>query len=134
MAAKNSGVNSSKNLTVQGRGLPFDPGDEVPLGYKTSIAGTFNIGIDNVDGGLVDQGVYLEDKLTNTIQDLKKGSYSFTTDKGEFKDRFVLRYKDTSKLGTGDFETKGKGVIVSVKNRQIKVNSFDESFIFLTRP
>ncbi|WP_281636612.1 beta strand repeat-containing protein [Flavobacterium marginilacus] len=120
-------VNNSKNYTIQARSLPFDKADEVPLGYKTTIEGTFQIGINNVDGGLANQTIYLEDKLTNTIHDLKTGSYSFTTAIGTFNDRFVLRYTNTSKLGTGDTVTKNKGVFVSVRNREIKVNSFDQT-------
>jgi len=120
-------LNSGKNLTIQGRRLPFDPADVVPLGYKTTIAGTFQISIDDLDGSMVDQPIYLEDKLTGKTQDLKSGDYSFTTAIGTFKDRFVLRYTDTSKLGTKDFDVTGKGVVVSVKNSQIKVNSFDEN-------
>ncbi|MBF4473531.1 PKD-like domain-containing protein, partial [Flavobacterium sp. HJJ] len=120
-------VNNSKGYTIQGRAQPFDKEDTVPLGYKSTIAGTFQIGIDNTDGGMVNQAIYLEDKLTNTIHDLKTGSYSFTTATGVFNDRFVLRYTNTSKLGTGDTVTKNKGVFVSVRNRQIKVNSFDQT-------
>ncbi|PJJ09955.1 hypothetical protein CLU83_3338 [Flavobacterium sp. 1] len=120
-------INNSKNYTIQGRGLPFDKTDEVPLGYKSTIAGTFQIGIDNADGGMVNQAIYLEDKITGSIHDLKTGSYSFTTEVGVFNDRFVLRYTNTSKLGTGDVETKGKGVFVSVRNHQIKINSFDQT-------
>jgi hypothetical protein len=119
-------VINEKKYTIQGRGLPFDEADEVPLGYRSTIEGTFQISIDKTDGFLTNQAVYLEDKTTNVIHDLTKGSYSFTTAKGEFKDRFVLRYTNTSKLGTGDFDPKGKGVIVSVKNSQIKINSFDQ--------
>jgi hypothetical protein len=118
-------INNSENYTIQGRGLPFDSADQVPLGYKTTIAGTFQISIGKADGALANQAVYLEDKTTKTIYDLTKGSYSFTTAKGEFKDRFVLRYTNSS-LGTEDFETKGKGVVVSLKNGQMKINSFDQ--------
>ncbi|REG91200.1 DUF7507 domain-containing protein [Flavobacterium aquicola] len=120
-------IMNEDKYTIQGRGLPFDEQDEVPLGYKTTIEGTFQIDIEKTDGFLTSQTVYLEDKMTNVIHDLTKGSYSFTTAKGDFKDRFVLRYTNTSKLGTGDFVAKGKGVIVSVKNSQIKINSFDSS-------
>ncbi|REG91197.1 YDG domain-containing protein [Flavobacterium aquicola] len=119
-------VMNEKKYTIQGRGLPFDETDEVPLGYKSTIEGTLQISIDKTDGFLANQAVYLEDKTANLIHDLTKGSYSFVTSKGEFKDRFVLRYTDT-KLGTGDFDSKGKGVIVSVKNAQIKINSFDKA-------
>ena len=120
-------INDSKNYAIQGRGLPFDPEDEVPLGYKTTIAGTFQIGIDEADGSMVNQEIYLEDKTANTIHNLTKGPYSFTTAIGEFKDRFVLRYTNTSKLGTDDVAAKGKGVVVSVKNSQIKINSFEKA-------
>ncbi|MGQ7946089.1 hypothetical protein [Flavobacterium sp. WC2509] len=121
-------IANAKNYTIQARGLPFNTADEIPLGYKTTVAGTFTIAIDKVDGGLTDQAIYLEDKTTNKIQNLKTGSYSFTTAIGTFTDRFVLRYTDTSKaLGTEDAQATGKGVIVSVKNSQIKINSFDQT-------
>jgi hypothetical protein len=120
-------VMNSKKYTIQGRKLPFDEADEVPLGYKATIEGTFQISIDKTDGFLTNQTVYLEDKTANVIHDLKKGSYSFTTAKGDFKDRFVLRYTNTTKLGTGDFDPKGKGVIVSVNNSRVKINSFDKT-------
>jgi len=121
-------VNDSKKFTIQGRRLPFETADEVPLGYQTTVAGTFQISIDNVDGALTGQSIYLEDKTTNTIHDLRSGVYSFNTEIGTFNDRFVLRYTDTSKLGIDEVATaKGKGIIVSVKNHQIKVNSFDQT-------
>jgi hypothetical protein len=120
-------IDNSKQYTIQGRTLPFDTEEQIPLGYKTTFDGVFAIGIDKADGGFVGEKIYLEDKTTSTIHDLTTGSYSFTTAKGEFKDRFVLRYTTTAKLGTDDVADKGKGVIVSVKNRQIKINSFDQS-------
>jgi hypothetical protein len=119
-------VNNSKKYAIQGRALPFDTADQVPLGYKTTIAGIFQISIDNTDGALTNQSVYLEDKLTNTIHNLKNGAYSFTTAIGTFTNRFVLRYTNSS-LGTEDFlEGSDKGVIVSQKNRQIKINSLEQ--------
>ncbi|MGQ7946088.1 hypothetical protein [Flavobacterium sp. WC2509] len=125
-------IANAKNYAVQARGLPFDVVDEVPLGYRTTIAGIFKIGIDAVDGSLADQAIYLEDKITNTIYNLKNGDYSFTTTIGTFADRFVLRYADSSKLlNTEDVQTKGKEVILSVKSGQIKINSFDQNLSFV---
>lgn len=118
-------VNNSKNYTIQGRGLPFDSDDKVPLGYKTAIAGTFEISIEKIDGVLSNQVIYLEDKTINTVYNLTKGSYSFTTAKGEFLDRFVLRYAN-SLLAIDDFEANAKEVVVSLKNSQIKINSFNQ--------
>ncbi|WP_348823679.1 beta strand repeat-containing protein [Flavobacterium aestuarii] len=120
-------IMNQKNYSIQGRSLPFNEEDEVPLGYKSTIEGTFEISIDKTDGFMAKQAIYLEDKTANVIHDLTKEAYSFSTAKGEFKDRFVLRYTNTTKLGTGDFDPKGKGVVVSVKDSQIKVNSFDKA-------
>ncbi|MFV7233950.1 T9SS sorting signal type C domain-containing protein [Flavobacterium sp. ZB4R12] len=123
-------VNQDKNLTIQGRALPFDEKDEVPLGYTSTIEGAFSIAIDQVDGLLVSQDIFIEDKNTNVINNLKQGAYNFSTEAGTFNDRFVLRYINTitnKTLVTGDFETLDNTVLVSNKNKQIKINSSVEA-------
>lgn len=115
-------VNQDKHLVIQGRALPFDENDEVPLGYRSAIEGTFTINIDQVDGVLTNQAVYIEDKLTNTVFNLKTGNYTFNTVAGTFNDRFILRYTNKT-LSNKDFETLENQVLVSNKNKQIKVNS-----------
>ncbi len=119
-------VNQDRNLVIQGRALPFDENDVVPLGYSSTIDGEFTINIDEVDGLLANQAVYLEDKLTNTTVDLKSSPYTFTTIAGTFKDRFVLRYANRS-LANPDFKPTSNKVLVSNKNKQIKINSFAET-------
>lgn len=119
-------ISENKNLGIQGRSLPFNINDSISLGYRSTIAGHFTISIDKVDGNLSNQSIYLEDKSANLIYDLKAGDYAFTTATGVFKDRFVLRYVDKS-LGTKDFENARNDVLVSVKNKTIKVNSSKEN-------
>jgi hypothetical protein len=115
-------VNQDKNLVIQGRALPFDENDVVQLGFWTSIEGTFAINIEQVDGLLTNQAVFIEDKLTNTIFDLKSGSYTFTTTTGIFNDRFVLRYTNTT-LGVNTVLQKSNDVLISTSKNQLKVNS-----------
>ena len=119
-------INENKNLVIQGRALPFDESDTVPLGYSSSIEGPFAISIDQADGALANQAIFIEDKETKIIHNLKEGAYNFTTVKGTFNDRFVLRYTNRT-LGTGDFETQENAVVVAVKNKQIKIYSAVES-------
>jgi hypothetical protein len=119
-------INEGNNFVIQGRALPFDPTDVVPLGYSSKIEGTFAISIDEVDGDLSNQAIFIEDKHTQTIHDLKSGAYSFTTQKGTFNERFVLRYTDKT-LGSGDFETTDNAVVVTVKNKQLKIHSAVEA-------
>jgi hypothetical protein len=107
-------VNQDKNLTIQGRALPFDENDEVPLGYRTTINGDFTINIDQVDGSLTNQAVFIEDKLTNTVTDLKSGNYTFNTAAGTFDDRFVLKY--TNKTLSVDAMDKEDGILVLYSN------------------
>jgi hypothetical protein len=80
---------------IQGRPT-FDKNDQVRLGYFSAVAGTFNINIDSKEGVFanLNTSVYLEDKLLDIIYDLKQSPYTFTTEKGTFNDRFVLRYTD----------------------------------------
>lgn len=116
-------VVQDKNLTIQGRALPFDENDVVPLGFRSAIEGEFTINIYQTDGLLSNQAVYIEDKLTNTIFDLKSGNYTFTTLAGTFNDRFVLRYNNKT-LATSNYDALTNKVLVSNTNKQIKVNSF----------
>jgi hypothetical protein len=119
-------INKDKNLAIQGRALPFDENEEIPLGCRIAIKGTFTIEIDQIDGLLENQPVFIEDKLTNTVFDLKNGNYAFASEAGTFNNRFVLRFKDKT-LGITDFDDVANKVIVSVKNKQIKINSITES-------
>ncbi|WP_281309429.1 T9SS sorting signal type C domain-containing protein [Flavobacterium flavigenum] len=119
-------INDATDLTIQGRALPFSDSDVVPLGYRSKIAGDFTIAIDQADGKLATQRIYLEDKQTGTINELTAKNYTFTTKAGTFKNRFVLRYKNTT-LGTGDFETVDDAVWVVAQNKTITVNSTTEN-------
>lgn len=117
-------VNEDKNLTIQGRALPFEAADEVPLGYSSTIAGEFTISIANADGLLKDQNVFLEDKVFGAIHNLRLGSYTFTTDKGTFKDRFLLVYRNKNEVIEEEvIPAVGTEVLVSVKNRVITIYS-----------
>ena len=120
-------VNQGKNLTIQGRALPFSENDEVPLGFRSTIEGSFSISIDQVDGSMTNQNIFIEDKLTNTITELNAGNYTFSTVAGTFNDRFVLRYTNGKTLGTDTVTTQKNKVVVSVKNKQIKINSLSET-------
>ncbi|WP_413999875.1 T9SS sorting signal type C domain-containing protein [Flavobacterium sp. W1B] len=116
-------INENVNLAIQGRALPFRENDTISLGYKTVLNGNFQISIDQTDGKLVSQNVFLEDKLMHVVHDLKKSSYDFVSEKGTFNNRFVLRYSDKPSLilDPGIDEK----VFVSVVNKELKISSFD---------
>jgi Metallo-peptidase family M12B Reprolysin-like len=89
-------VINDTEYVIQGKGLPFTDTDEVPLGIKINHAGTYNISLENVDGLFANQNVYIKDKVTNTIHDIKQSPYVFTVNQGTFNNRFSVVYKDTN--------------------------------------
>lgn len=88
-------VLGDKKLTIQGRALPFAESDFIPLGYRTTFAGTFAIQLADFDGLFaLGQDIFLEDKLLNVVHDLRTSNYEFTTAIGTVEDRFVLKFQN----------------------------------------
>lgn len=107
----------TKKQAIQGRPVPFDSNDQVPLGVFIQMAGNYTIAISAVDGLFSDasQNIYLEDKLINVIHDLRQSPYTFSTIAGEFNNRFVLRYNN-SVLNNQVYENDNSFTIVSNEN------------------
>ena len=99
------------DLTIQGRALPFDTNDTVPLGYNAAKKGNYSIRIDHLDGLFDNQDIFLEDKDLNIIHDLKKKPYVFNTKVGDFNNRFVLRYGNNYKTLGVEENTKNSDAI-----------------------
>lgn len=113
-------VNDSK-LVIQGKALPFDQNDVVPVGYSITTAGDYTIAIDHMDGVFENnQTVYLKDKLLNVVHDIKTNAYSFATAAGTFDNRFEIVF-NANALGTGDLE--GNNAVAYVKDNQLHIES-----------
>jgi hypothetical protein len=110
-----------QNLVIQGRPLPFDVEDKVALGYKAATAGTYAIRIDHIDGLFDGQNIYIEDKLLNTIHDIKQSPYVFTSATGTFNDRLVLRYTNAF-LGNNNFNATS-GLIALISDQKLLIQS-----------
>ena len=115
-------INAADNLAIQGRALPFADTDVVSLGYRSTVAGSFTIAINQADGALATQRIYLEDKQTGTINELTAQNYTFSTTAGTFNNRFLLRYTNKT-LGTADFETIENQITVVSHDKTIMINS-----------
>ncbi|MGA9637319.1 T9SS sorting signal type C domain-containing protein [Flavobacterium sp.] len=120
-------INENTPLTIQGRALPFEKTDIIPLGYTSTINGDFTIAIDKTDGFLANQEVFLEDKSTGIFTNLKKGSYTFATQKGIYNDRFVISYVAKTSLDNDNFVTNENSLVVFHKDNKITVQSSDKS-------
>lgn len=79
----------------------FTDSSTVTMGYTASTAGTYTININHYEGVFSSgQTVYILDKSDGTIINLSEGGYSFSTEAGEFNDRFQVQYTPNT-LGTG---------------------------------
>jgi hypothetical protein len=70
--------------------------DSVPLGYSCTLADTYSISIDHLNGLFIHQDIYLEDLELNQIHNLKISPYTFTSTSGTFDTRFILRYENNA--------------------------------------
>ncbi|RXR33132.1 hypothetical protein EQG68_06490 [Flavobacterium piscinae] len=113
----------SEKACIQGRPLPFDSNDVVPLGFKVSTDGIYTIAIAAVDGIFSNnQTIYLRDKVLNLVHDLSANPYTFTVNSGIYNDRFELLYQDET-LGIDQVENFGIKVIT---NENIVIRSGNE--------
>ncbi|MDI9256666.1 choice-of-anchor J domain-containing protein [Flavobacterium sedimenticola] len=93
-------VQDEYKLSIQGRALPFDVEDEIPLGYRSTEANTYQVKLSDFDGLFDNQTIYLEDTELNIVHDLKAGDYTFTTAAGTFDTRFKVRFGATALSNT----------------------------------
>lgn len=107
---------NDKIYKIQSRGN-FNNNDVVKLGYQVTKADTYKITLENPEGIMLNQEIYIYDKLLNKFQNLKT-PYSFYTEVGVFDDRFEIFYSNT--LNTTS--SHAKFVKIYVKDNKIQTN------------
>ena len=118
--ALNSFLNNEE-FVIQGRSLPFDGTDVVPLAFKTDLAGEYTIAIDHVDGLFSgSQAVFLKDNSTGIETDLKAGAYAFTAAAGVDNARFSLKYQKTLGINASVFNDNSVAVYKNKGTMHIK--------------
>lgn len=122
--ALSSSLNNEEYI-IQGKALPFEVTDVVPLVFKTSTQGNYMITLATVDGLFEEgQSIYLRDNLAGIVHDLNTNSYSFYSDAGVFKERFEIIYEDVS-LGLENPQL-SNSLMVATGNQQIELLSTAE--------
>jgi hypothetical protein len=87
-------VDGEDKYAIQGRAVPFDDNDLVPLGIDVLEDGIYTIALAMTDGlfSNSNQDIYIEDRYMNTIHNLTQNPYTFPSDVGSFTDRFLIKY------------------------------------------
>ncbi|WP_370637867.1 T9SS sorting signal type C domain-containing protein [Flavobacterium wongokense] len=116
-----SSILDNTDYTIQGKALPFNASDMIPLSCKITTAGSYTIAIDHVDGIFTNgaQAVYLKDNLTTTIHNLSTGAYTFASDAGTFTNRFEVVYQ--AQLSNHTFTA--NSVVIYSQGNEFVINS-----------
>ncbi|SDS52530.1 T9SS type A sorting domain-containing protein [Winogradskyella sediminis] len=110
----------AKPFVIQGRSLPFSDSDRVPLGFVSIAQDNYTIAINAVDGLFQNQAIYLNDKHLNRTHNLIDNPYTFTSDAGEFNDRFEIVYT-TTVLSTDDYSSTANDLtLVELANNKLQ--------------
>ncbi|MEY2693532.1 MAG: putative adhesin [Bacteroidota bacterium] len=109
---------------IQGRALPFEVTDEIPLGMNLPTAGSYSLAIAGVDGLFNTQNIYLKDHELQLIHDLKTTPYQFAAESGKCNNRFQLIFTNGA-LGAAQFEL-GNTIQVAA-NESIQIKSVGET-------
>ncbi|QRM88540.1 choice-of-anchor D domain-containing protein [Lacinutrix sp. WUR7] len=88
----------NENFVIQGRALPFDDADSIPLGLHVPSQNNHTIAIAAIDGlfETENQTIYLKDNALGFIHNLSEAPYTFTSETGEHNDRFEIVFKETA--------------------------------------
>ncbi len=115
-------INEQK-YAIQGRTLPFETSDVVPLGFKAETGSKYAISLTSFDG-LFAEGevtIYLKDKSLDIVHSLMESDYEFESEQGEFKDRFEIVYEEEEVMDTEDLT--GNSIQIYQDDRSIFIES-----------
>lgn len=88
---------SDKKFVIQGKHTTdLDRNEKMEIGFLTKIdvPTIYKIAVAQKEGDFLNQNtIYLKDKLLKKTHDLSASNYSFTSEVGDFKDRFEIVFK-----------------------------------------
>jgi hypothetical protein len=113
----------TESFIIQGRALPFEVTDEIPMGMHLPSTGSYSLAIAGVDGLFNTQNIYIKDNSLQLIHDLKTTPYQFAAEAGNCTNRFQLVFANGA-LGASQFELNNS--ISVVANQEIQIKSSNE--------
>lgn len=111
-------------MNIQGRPIPFQTDDVVPVAFNATANGNQKIAINNTDGFFTGAmtSIYLEDKQLGLTHDLRQAPYEFSANTGLNTSRFILRFENAA-LGNTGFDAALGHVSVWTKDHAIHMES-----------
>ena len=123
-------MQGDNNLVIQGVSN-FDKDQILPLGIKIKENKEFKIKIDTLENAPSEMNVYLNDKLKDSIHDLKAGAYVSTSEPGYIHDRFeIIFFKEEPPVIEGPIvgEPGEEGPIIEVPETDFTTLSIKHAY------
>lgn len=114
----------TEKLSVQGKAITdLNINETIYIGFlnKIDMPTVYTISIDNFEGDfLANNTAYIKDNLLNTYHDLSANAYSFTSEVGEFNNRFEIVFTNPT-LSIDQFTlNEVNTTIISLPNDDVK--------------
>ncbi len=120
-----------RKFAIQGKNPNSLNNDEViVLGLKNTIEidTQFTLSLANLEGDFMNtSSIYLRDNLLNIEHDLKATGYTFTSEVGEFQERFEIHF--TSTLSTNEFDLQENQLVVTKHEEGLNFETSNQSSI-----
>jgi hypothetical protein len=103
-------------------------GEVIPIGFYTAITGAtlYKLSVAQFEGDFLSSNtVYLKDNLLHKVHDLTTSDYSFTSEVGEFNNRFEIMFRSEALSDTDAQLNSNKLTIIELNDGgvQMKTNS-----------
>lgn len=117
--------NETKKFAIQGKDLnSINKNEIINVGFKTSIdvPTIYTLSIAQLEGDyLSNNTIYLKDNLLNKLHDLKASDYNFTSEVGEFNNRFQIVFNQALLVNNNSIN-KNSLSIIEYSNGDVRFN------------
>ena len=118
----------TRKLVIQG--LPELKEDQVVvLGIEAKEAGTFVFRLNHSSNVAPETEIYLADKLTGALINLRAETYSLELEKGEYNDRLELRFVTNKVTSIEEDELQALGMKLFASEGQVKLQFSDPAWV-----
>ena len=126
-------VGEENKLAIQGKSKEsVNLNEEIFLGLDTYIEQqiTYELSIAKIEGDFLSEiDIYLEDSLTGISHNLTEASYFFTSEVGEFKDRFKIKFSNEKVMGVETEAPLDVLSVVNIENEKLEFSTLENIYM-----
>ncbi|WP_298531517.1 T9SS type A sorting domain-containing protein [uncultured Algibacter sp.] len=119
--------NDDTKYVIQGKNMNrINENEVIKLGLSTTIEATttYTLSIDHFEGEFLNSNsIYLKDNLLSAIHDLGESDYTFTSEAGEFNDRFEIVFNANALSISNNSLENNSLRIIDLKNDKIQFST-----------